>query len=268
MRLFKTLTLLLCTSLLTTASFAQTERDDADTSTTGDGGKSNMEVGMSSGDKMPPPMHRWYSGNSFDGGIFSTAIFQKPGQDRYLSSSIRFSLINIGYNFNYDFDEHFGVFTGLGIKNLGFIEKEGDSTVKRRVYTLGIPLGFKIGNLQKRHYFFIGGGIDAPFNYREKGFVNRRDKQKFNEWFSKRTPDFMPYLFAGFGFGSGTTLKVQYYPGNFFNQEYEETNDGATTHPYRGYEAHLLCLTFGLDLHYKAHESKKKKNEETAPAEM
>src|ERR1043165_2210899 len=120
MRLFKTLALLLCTTLLTTASFAQTERDDADSSSTDEGGKSKMEMSMSSGENTPPPMHRWYSGNTFDCAIFSTSIFQKPGPDRYLSSSIRFSLINIGFQFNYDFDEHFGVFTGLGIKNLGF----------------------------------------------------------------------------------------------------------------------------------------------------
>jgi hypothetical protein len=268
MYLSKTLTLLLCGTLLATASFAQTE-DDADSTATDNGKKHHkMSMSMSSGDMKASPMHRWYMGNSFDGAIFSSAIFSRPGDNQRLLGSIRFSMINFGYHFNYDFDEHFGFFTGLGIKNLGFIEKVGDSTIKRRVYTLGIPIGFKLGNLQKRHYGFIGGGIDAPFNYREKGFVDRDDKKKFNEWFSNRTPDFMPYVFVGFSYGGGSTVKLQYYPGNFFNTEYQEISDGKITYPYRGYSARLICLTFGLDLHYKAHEKKKESNEEGTPSEM
>jgi hypothetical protein len=260
MHLLKTLTLLLCGSLLATASFAQTEDNE-------EGGTDTVEVSKSH-KQTPPPMRRWYLSNSFDGAMFSSAIFEKPGNNQTLLGSIRFSLINFGYNFNYDFDEHFGFFTGLGIKNLGFIEKVEDSTIKRRVYTLGIPIGFKLGNLQKRHYGFVGGGIDAPFNYREKGFVKRNDKQKFSEWFSDRTPEFMPYLFAGFSYGSGSTFKLQYYPGNFFNQEYEEVHNGVYSHPYRGYSAHIICVSFGLDLHYKPHESKKKENTDEAPSEM
>ena len=205
---------------------------------------------MSSTETMPPPVRKWYMGNTFDGAIFSTAVFERPGLRRELTP-IRFSLIGLGYNFNYDFDEHFGMFTGVGIKNIGFIEKIGDSTVKRRAYTIGLPLGFKLGNLSKRHFGFIGGGIDWQFNYREKGFVNRRDKAKFSEWFSQRTADYMPYLFAGFSYGKGSILKVQYYPGNFFNPDFEESKNGTTIHPYRGYSAHLLYITLGMDIHFK-----------------
>ncbi len=279
MHSFKTLTFLLCGALFATASLAQTEGNETDSATT-DGGKHKKSMNFSMGgdeSKMPSPTRRWYLGNSFDGAIFSSAIFQKPGEGQKLLPTVRFSLINIGYHFNYDFDEHFGIFTGLGIKNLGFIEKtdrigasnkdDDDSTIKRRVYTLGIPLGFKVGNLQKRHYFFFGGGVDMPFNYRQKGFVKRNDKAKFSDWMSDRTPRFMPFLFAGISYKAGSTVKLQYYPGNFFNTEYEENNGGVITHPYRGYSAHLLCLTFGLDMHYKSHSmGKKEKSDDDAPA--
>jgi hypothetical protein len=265
MHLFKTLTLLLCGTLLASASFAQTDGDDADTAASGNR-THHRRMHMSGEEQAPTPVRHWYLGNSFDGAIFSTAVFEKPGNNRKVLPTIRFSLINIGYHFNYDFDEHFGIFTGIGIKNLGFIEKEADSTIKRRVYTLGVPLGFKLGNLQKRHYGFIGGGIDVPFNYREKGFVRRSDKTKFNEWFSDRTPAVMPFLFLGFAYGSGNTVKFQYYPGNFFNQEFEEESGGVTSHPYRGYTANIMCLTFGLDIHYKRHNNKKKEGE--PPAEI
>lgn len=267
MHLFKTLTLLLCGSLIAAASFAQTEGDDEDSTASDKGKRHHMGMSMSSGEKTPLPVRHWYMGNSFDGAIFSSAIFERPGADRHLLPTVRFSLINIGYHFNYDFDDHFGFFTGLGIKNIGFIEKVADSTIKRRVYTIGIPVGFKLGNLQKRHYGFIGGGVDIPFNYREKGFVHRNDKDKFNEWFSDRTAQFMPYLFVGLGYGGGSTIKLQYYPGNFFNQEYQEEHNGVYSYPNRGYSANIICLTLGLDLHYKMHEPKKKEEEE-APAEM
>ena len=201
-------------------------------------------------DPPPLPVRHWYLGLAFEGAMFSTAIFERPGLRRELTP-IRFSFINIGYNFNYDFDQHFGMFTGLAIKNIGFIEKVGDSTIKRRAYTIGVPLGFKLGNLQKRHYGFIGGGVDFQFNYREKGFVNRRDKAKFSEWFSHRTADYMPYLFAGFSYAKGSTLKVQYYPGNFFNPGFEEKVNGINTQPYRGYTAHLLYVTLGFKWQYK-----------------
>jgi hypothetical protein len=249
----KTLTVLLCSTLLATASFAQS--GSGDSTDNEDSEQVEIAVGTTDGSATPPPTRRWYLSNSFDGAILSTAIFEKPGQRRELTTP-RFSLIGFGYHFNYDFDEHFGIFTGLGIKNIGFIEKIGDSTIKRRVYTLGAPLGFKLGNLAKRHYGFVGGGFDMPFNYREKGFVKRDDKEKFSEWFSDRTPEFMPFVFAGAAFGSGTTLKLQYYPGNFFNQEYKEESNGDVRYPYRGYTAHLLYITIGLDLHYKKHQAK------------
>jgi hypothetical protein len=130
---------------------------------------------------------------------------------------------------------------------MGFIDKYGDSTVKRRVYSLGIPLGIKLGDLRNRNFAIAGGGVDVPFNYRETGFVHRGEKAKFNEWFSDRTPPVMPFVFAGYSFNPGFTLKLQYYPGNFFNQDFTE-NMGVK--PYTNYDVHLLLLSIGIDIHY------------------
>ena len=217
-------------------------------------------------DEAPGAIRHWYLGNAFDGAIFSTAVMERPGSDRELTT-VRFSMLNIGNNFNYDFDEHFGIYTGVGIKNIGFIEKNGDSTTKRRVYTVGVPLGFKLGNLQKNQYGFIGGGVDFPINYREKRFVERKDKYKFNEFFSDRTDDFMPYLFAGFSCKPGIVLKAQYYPGNFFNTGFEEDKDGMRVQPYRGYRVNLLYISLGFDIHHKSYNKKKEEAVE-APDEM
>jgi hypothetical protein len=258
MHFTKTLTFLLCAFLFSSATvLAQTDDDDDDSSATteisGDPGRHlKMKMG---GDNTPPPTGRWYMSNSFDGAILSTSIMERPGDRRELTT-LRFSMLNLGYHFNYDFDEHFGIFTGVGIKNIGFIEKNGDSTTKRRVYTIGAPLGFKLGNLRKRHYGFIGGGVDFPFNYREKRFVKRGDKYKFNEFWSDRTDEYMPYIFAGCSVGAGIVLKVQYYPSNFFNTGFEEDNNGQTVQPYRGYRVNLLYLSLGIDLKSKSHERK------------
>jgi hypothetical protein len=178
-------------------------------------------------------------------------------------STLRFSwIVNFGFNLNFDFNRHVGLMTGAGVKNIGFIEKIVDSTVKRRVYTLGVPLGVKLGNLSKRNFVFLGGGLDVPFNYREKGFKDRGNKEKFNEWFSERTPSFLPYVFIGASASPGVTFKLQYYPGNFLNRDYV-TNvqfPGGATYPYKPYQrfeqTQLLMLSIGMDLHYKKQKGK------------
>lgn len=213
------------------------------------------------------PTRRWYVGNSFDGAMFQTAIMERPGKDKQ-TATLRFSVISIGNNFHYDFDKKFGLFTGVGIKNVGFIEKNGDSTTKRRLYSLGIPLGFKMGNLQKRHYGFIGGGVDFPINYREKRFINRGDKYKYNEFWSDRTDPYMPYLFAGCSVGWGAIFKVQYYPGNFFNTDFtEDVGPLLNTKPYQGYRVNMLYFSLGFDIRYRSH-SKPCCEDTEAPSEI
>jgi hypothetical protein len=203
-------------------------------------------------DIKPRPAKKFYSSNSLDACIFSTSTLQKPGVSKL--STLRFSyILNFGFNFNYDFNKHFGVFTGIGIKNIGFIDKIADSTIKRRVYTIGVPVGIKFGNLKKRTYGFIGGGVDLPFNYREKGFIKRGKKDKFNEWFSDRTELIMPYVFAGISLDPGIAFKIQYYPTNFMNTDYTETSSGVlpvVTRPYAGYNVNLILLSVGFDIRY------------------
>lgn len=194
---------------------------------------------------------KFYTSSALDGAIFSSALVTRPGKDNELST-LRFTYIfNFGVNFNYDFNKYIGLYTGVGIKNIGFIDKIGDSTIKRRVYTIGAPLGIKIGNLKKRKFGFIGGGVDIPFNYREKAFIKRGDKEKFNEWFSDRTPLVLPYVFAGVSMDPGITLKLQYYPTNFMNTDFTETTpSGITFKPYAGYKVNLILVSLGFDIHY------------------
>jgi hypothetical protein len=70
---------------------------------------------------------------------------------------MRFSpVVNLQAMLNKDVNKNFGLFTGLALRNVGYITKDyidpADSLnykKKFRSYNLGIPLGFKVGNLEK-----------------------------------------------------------------------------------------------------------------------
>lgn len=214
---------------------------------------------------------KFYLSSSLDGALFTTAMhFGSFPLNAGVPTTVgtpRFTYygINTGLNVNYDFNRTIGVFTGIGLKNIGFIEKIKplDSTIKRRVWSIGAPIGVKVGNLRKKTYVFLGGGVDIPFNYKEKGFVRRGDKDKFNEWFSDRTAAFMPYGFVGVSFKPGLFFKVQLYPGNFMNPDYTEsvTVGGVTVtnKPYSVYDIEILMFSLGFDIRYSNKMKIKKK---------
>src|SRR5690606_33691221 len=214
---------------------------------------------------------KMYLSQAIDGYFISTTFLQKGNGDQ-VATPVRFSgWFNFGVNANYDFSNHVGIFTGLGIKNIGFIEKYNDSTVKRRVYAIGIPLGVKFGNIDKRTFGIIGGGVDFPFHYKEKGFAKgRENKVKFSEWFSDRTLNVMPYIFAGFSTKSGVVLKAQYYLNNFMNPNYMghiPTLGGPApglNFPYANFtKPNLLMISLGFNIPYGS-KVKKEYTEEKA----
>jgi hypothetical protein len=215
-----------------------------------------------------PEQKRFYTGNGLDFIMLSTAIVSKPGKTTHLTMPRFTAIVNLGFTFNYDLDSRIGFFSGIGLRNMGFIEKIGDSTIKRRVYSLGVPLGVKIGNLRNRNFVFLGGGIDVPLHYREKSFRDRGDKDRINEWFSDRTRRVMPFAFVGYSFDPGVTLKLQYYPGNFLNDNYEERAKGVypgvapLVKPYAGYSVHLLLLSLGIDIHYNQYRIQEREYQE------
>lgn len=201
----KLLTLLGLTATLSSAALAQTDQ--------------NTKPATKSGN--------FYTSSSLDGAIFSLNVASTPG----VSHVLRFTyFINTGLNFNYDFNKHVGIYTGINIKNLGFIDRykganpslpDVSYTVKRRVYAAGLPLGLKLGNLSDKGTFFIlGGGVDFPVNYKVKTFTDgRKNKTKRSEWFSDEVTPVMPYVFAGVSFRSHVSLKLQYYPQNFMKDD-------------------------------------------------
>lgn len=198
-------------------------------------------------------VNKAYWSTGIDGYILSTAIDNSVVSSHSVGTPRFTAFFHISANINYDITSHVGIFTGFGIKNIGFIEKYNnpDSTAKRRVYTFGFPLGIKLGNLRYGSFLIAGGGVDFPFNYKEKGFIDRGNKTKFNEWFSSRTPAVMPYVFIGAHLRPIMAVKLQYYPSNFMNPNYSQTVNNVKTTPYAGYDVNLVMLTFGFDINYR-----------------
>jgi len=206
-------------------------------------------------DPVIPPVKRAYLSTGFESSILSTAMVERPGKSAALTTPRYTLFFNGGTNLHFNFSKSAGFFVGLGLKNIGFIDKYDvlDSTVIRRVYALGIPVGLKFGNMKKGNYVMLGGGVDFPINYKEKGFVKRNDKTKFNEWFSQRTPAVMPYVYAGFRLNPGVSLKFQYNPTNFLNPDFSTAVSGVVIKPYAGYKVNLMFVSLALNIPYRPH---------------
>lgn len=208
--------------------------------------------------KYPEPHGGIYKTSGGNGPLLSFASMMFNGEP--LQNIPRFSwFFNKGTHFNIDYAKDFGIFSGINIKNIGLISKPSDSVkLKQRVYSIGIPLGFKVGDVSGGSFFiFAGGELDFAFNYKEKEFL-RGKKKKFNEWFSNRTPILMPSLFAGFRMGPGFGLKAQYYLNNFFNPDFKTTSNRTPVYPYESLKANLFFLTLSYNFN-KADYFKDKK---------
>jgi hypothetical protein len=186
---------------------------------------------------------KWYTSRGGDAGLVSFSNVSRNG--KMLNNVPRFTaFLNTGTNFNYDFSNHAGFFTGINGKNIGVIYDDNDSVrYKRRVIAIGVPVGFKLGNIKKHNFFYAGGQADFAINYKQKKFLNGKKIEKNNDWFGKQTPIFMPSVFAGFQTNRKLGLKVQYFLNNFFNQDYTE----GTAKPFAGMEANVFFLTLSYD---------------------
>lgn len=158
-------------------------------------------------------------------------------------------VFNFGSYANYDFSDRFGVFSGIDVKNIGFIYQDPNNNnykVIQRTYNLGIPFAIKVGQLDK---FFIYGGyqIEFPFLYKHKSWdtTGRSGaKTKFTGWFSDATPHVMNTVFAGIQFYGGLNLKFRYYLDNFINPDYVRNGQQINA----GMEAQVWSISLAASL--------------------
>lgn len=166
----------------------------------------------------------------------------------------RFSyFFNMGVDWNYKLDKNFSVFTGLNLKNIGLIAKYDTLKFKHRVYTVGMPFGFRIHSADLKTWFKAGFDASWAVHYKMKKFVDNEKKDKYSAWFSDRTAIFFPSVFAGLSVG-GVTLNTNVYLSNFFN-EYNPNN--------YGYQGDLVTVGIGLNINKHFKTKKVKKNRST-----
>jgi hypothetical protein len=178
--------------------------------------------------------------------IFSFADIQHNGYSN--SSTIRWApVFNLQSMLNADFNKHIGLFTGLALRNVGYIydnyqspESSGVNLKKKfRSYNVAVPLGIKIGNLDKM-FIYAGYEVELPFLYKEKTFVGGDKTNKITGWFSDRQPLFQHGFLVGVQFPYGLNLKFKYYMSEFHNQDFV---DNTGSKPYSGLESHVFYFS-------------------------
>ena len=162
---------------------------------------------------------------------FTQAFTNQYTNARLVSNNVRYTVFfHLGQYFHMDFNDSFGMYSGLGIRNVGMITDESlpqtvsttgvtvpysDFKIIRRQYMLGVPLAIKIGSFKNHFYIFGGGEYEMAFHLKEKYWSDTFDlsgsKTKNKEWFSSQTPAFLPSVFAGVQLPGGVNLKFKYY---------------------------------------------------------
>ena len=192
--------------------------------------------------------------------IFSFAAIDNQGNTD--GNIMRWApVINPQSMLNVDFGKNFGLFSGLAIRNVGFIYEdpfdENNAKYKYRTYNFGIPVGFKVGKLNDI-VFFGGYEMEFPFVYKEKQFINEEKENKDVIWFSNRVEAFQQSLLAGIQVPYGFTVKFKYYLSNFHNRDYVAMVDGQETYPY-DFKSNVIyfSLAWNVFTNWKEMEPKK-----------
>jgi hypothetical protein len=171
-----------------------------------------------------------------------------PGGSVNAEPVIRFSaFFNSQEQFHYDFNNALGFYTGIGVRNVGFINNFGDSIkVKQRQYTLGVPLALKLGSLRKGFYLAFGGELELFFNYKQKVFYNN-SKAKFSEWFSSKNANLInPSVFAELNFKQGQYIRFRYYINDFLKENRNGINyNSGKVLPYDFTPSQLMYISIG-----------------------
>jgi len=194
----------------------------------------------------------WSSGLEM---LFSFADVRDQGVDK--SSTLRWApVLNIQGRYNYDLNKNIGLFTGIGVRNVGYIydnyqERTIDPAVmgnyykkKFRTYNVGLPLAIKIGDMDGL-LFYGGYEIEVPFVYKEKTFDQGDKIEKITGWFSNRSQTFQHGFIAGVEFPYGFNVKFKYFMSEFHNQNFTESNG---VKPYLGLESHIMYFSVGYNL--------------------
>lgn len=175
--------------------------------------------------------------------IYTTSCFEFLFQNGQVTKdgvnpdqNMRFTVwFNYTQQGHVDFNQNLGMYTGLSIKNVGFIteneiikstndlgvqiESTPYETIKRRMYTIGIPLALKFGALDKNFYVYGGGEVGLALAYKEKRFESGVKKKK-TSFLGSETNLFQPSVFAGIQLPGGLNVQYRLFLDNMLDQNY------------------------------------------------
>lgn len=194
--------------------------------------------------------------------IFSFAQYKINNES--VNTPLRFSaFFHYGEELHLNLTNHVGIFSGWGIRNVGFTSSSGDTMYKRRNYYVGLPIALKIGDMKNRNFLYAGAEVELALNYKEKLFVkgDKIESAKFNSWFSERTPLLMPSVFGGVQMKSGYNLGFRYYLKDFLNSNYSEKG-------VKPYANTTQSNVFYISLSYSLNPNKKEKKKTGTPTSI
>jgi len=198
---------------------------------------------------------RFYSSTSLE-MIFSFADIAVDSSNA--SNIMRWApVLNIQYIYNFDMNKNLGFFVGFDMRNLGFIWKDDKGQRwKHRVYTVGVPLGIKLGNLKSGMFFYAGGQIEYAFNYKEKYFLNGSKEDKNVYWFTDRVNIFQASVLAGINFPYGFNIKFKYYFTDLLNTGYEAFDEnGVKYKPYEAFSSsNIFYFSLSINMFHRDYE--------------
>lgn len=194
-----------------------------------------------------------FSQNKIYGVFENKTLFQigliEDSAGNQIKSVLRFApFANYTLQAHKDFNNKLGLYTGIGVKNVGFILRDNttDMTIKSRAYCLSIPIGLKYGNLEDEKYVFIGGEFLTQFDYKEKVFLNG-DKSKRKTLYDNDINTFNYSTTIGLNY-KGFMIGAEYTFGGFFNDKYEfipdKSNPSATSGSYT--KSDIFTFFFGF----------------------
>ncbi len=186
--------------------------------------------------------------------IFSEANISDANNPE-ATPTLRFApVINPQSMLNVDLNNKIGLFTGLAIRNVGYIYDEYSTVLpdgvtepikkKFRTYNLGIPVGLKLGDLNG---LFIYGGyeVEFPFVYKEKTFNTAGEKASTDVyWFGDRAQKVQQSWLVGIQLRYGVNLKFKYYFTEFHNQDFTANS----VKPYAGLNSKIWYLSLTANL--------------------
>jgi hypothetical protein len=164
-----------------------------------------------------------FSLGMMEASVMDTAF----NRDLEVDPVVRFSgFFHLQEQLHIDFGRNFGIYTGLGLRNIGMINKLNDSIrVKQRVYSIGIPLALKVGKLPGGWYAAAGAEGEFFIHYKQKDFYDD-EKRKFGDWFSDRVNLVNPSVFLDINSNKGSYIRFKYYLNDFLVKDKQQVNLG------------------------------------------